>query len=972
MEKFLSSISKEVIEISNGDFRNISVVFPSRRAGLYFKRELVKQVNKTPFISPAIYSINDFIFKYSGLRSENPLRLIFRLYDVQQSLRKNENPDKFFDWGRIMLGDFDEIDRSLVDADKLFEIVTDIKTLEERMKPDLEKDYIEFWNTFNRSKEDMKKNFQETWKLLPEIYKKFTTDLLNDKLAYDGLAYRKLSEMMDAGRIDFSGNRIIFAGFNFLSLSELNIIYKSVLQTDGKIYFDADNFYLKDALKEAGKYINKNVDTLKKLFSADKKNPDDFIKIITGDGIDREGKNINIIGVPLSIGMSKAFGNELSKLDFENENEIAALLPDESMLMPVMMSVPEKINKFNITMGLPFRDTPLFSLIYLIRDLQSDIKEGKFYYKDILKILLHPYVRFENMSSVHKIINRINSGNHVYLSKEELLGNDKTLSISEKIFTIIDKTENIFTYLKEIVSTMYDRIYKYGQKSGFQIEYLFGFYTQVKVLQDCMEKFNIQTSTDVCWNILAEIIRTQNIPLTGEPVTGMQIMGLLESRAIDFKDVFILSANESVFPRINISGSFIPYQIRKYFRMKTYDDDSNIQAYNFFRVIQRADNVYIFYNLLVSDDARGKSRFILQLENEISKSTIIQKTYSICIPKLTDDDISIEKNENMLEKIKSVSPTDISTYLTCSLKFYFQKILGIWEEDKVEEEYNAGTMGSLLHKVMELIYKPYENKTVNEETIEKIINSINNDFDKIFSNAVEGIINEQKEHKRPEKSIDTGKYGKNKAYKEMIREQALKILEWDKTKKLFDIKGLEKNMQKNDYEFTDKKNVDRKIILKGKLDRIEQKDNSIFIVDYKTGSLKFPSNGKIESLEIAMSNNKFKDYFQAGFYIYLYERINKEKADAGMYYVANQSALQKVSDVKIKDNSPSKNEVADKQNTKEGKEQKDFLSEFGNFLDNKLADIFDTSIRFSKTSEPKDCAYCPMTSLCYRESTNSW
>jgi CRISPR/Cas system-associated exonuclease Cas4 (RecB family) len=406
--------------------------------------------------------------------------------------------------------------------------------------------------------------------------------------------------------------------------------------------------------------------------------------------------------------------------------------------------------------------------------------------------------------------------------------------------------------------------------------------------------------------------------------------------------------------------------------MKTYDDDSNIQAYNFFRVIQRADNVYIFYNLLVSDDARGKSRFILQLENEISKSTIIQKTYSICIPKLTDDDISIEKNENMLEKIKSVSPTDISTYLTCSLKFYFQKILGIWEEDKVEEEYNAGTMGSLLHKVMELIYKPYENKTVNEETIEKIINSINNDFDKIFSNAVEGIINEQKEHKRPEKSIDTGKYGKNKAYKEMIREQALKILEWDKTKKLFDIKGLEKNMQKNDYEFTDKKNVDRKIILKGKLDRIEQKDNSIFIVDYKTGSLKFPSNGKIESLEIAMSNNKFKDYFQAGFYIYLYERINKEKADAGMFYVANQSALQKVSDVKIKDNSPSKNEVADKQNTKEGKEQKDFFSEFGNFLDKKLADIFDTSIRFSKTSEPKDCAYCPMTSLCYRESTNSW
>ena len=325
----------------------------------------------------------------------------------------------------------------------------------------------------------------------------------------------------------------------------------------------------------------------------------------------------------------------------------------------------------------------------------------------------------------------------------------------------------------------------------------------------------------------------------------------------------------------------------------------------------------------------------------------------------------------MLEKIKSVSPTDISTYLTCSLKFYFQKILGIWEEDKVEEEYNAGTMGSLLHKVMELVYKPYENKTVNEETIEKIINSINNDFDKIFSNAVEGIINEQKEHKRPEKSIDTGKYGKNKAYKEMIREQALKILEWDKTKKLFDIKGLEKNMQKNDYIFTDKKNVERKIILKGKLDRIEKKDDSILIVDYKTGSLKFPSKGNNDDLIVAMSNNKFKDYFQAGFYIYLYYLINNEKADAGMYYVSNKSAFQKVSDI-YKNENQSKNNGAGEQNTNGSNEGKDFLTDFRGFLDEKLAEIFDTSKQFSKTPEPKDCAYCPMTSLCYRESTSSW
>lgn len=950
MEKFLSIVSKEIIKETGGDFRNLTVVFPSRRSGLYFRRELVKEFEGKPVISPAIFSINDFIFKYSGLRSENVLNLIFRLYDVQRSFGMNEEPDRFYEWGRVMLSDFDEMDRSLADAEKLFGIVSDIKALESRYELETDKDYYLFWKNFNESDEESKKRFKDIWVQLPKIYKKFTEELLSDNLAYDGLAYKKLSNDLDEGKVDFSSGKIIFAGFNYLSKSEMNILYESAVQSGGKIYFDADKFYISDPMNEAGTFINKNAELLKRRLEKNKYKFEDYVKIIDGNGIDIKDKEIKIIGAPLSSGMAKALGNELDALNIENENEVAILLPDDSMLLPALSSIPDKIKNYNVTMGLPFRDTPLYSLVYLIRDLQANILNGKFYYEDVIKILLHPYVRFENMSSVHKIVNGMKTKNQVYVDRDSIFGGEKFLTIADKIFVVTDKSETIFEYIRSIVSALYERIHKDDFKAKFHIEYIFGFYTHAKVLQDCIEKYGLKVSVDVYWNVLADIVRSQNIPLTGEPVTGLQVMGLLESRAIDFNTVFILSANEAKLPQINISGSYIPYQIRRYFGMKTFDDDSKIQAYNFFRAIQRAENVYILYDSLISESSKGKSRFILQIENELAETSVKEKSYSIQMTPAKDDNISIEKTDELLSRITKLSPTDISNYINCSLMFYFKKILELEEEDTIDDEYNAALFGSLFHKVMEMLYTPYSEKEVNRKTLDDMIGNVEKNFDKIFSDAADDITREQKEKYHKEKIIDTGIFGKNKAYKEVIKELVLKILRRDAENVPFKILGLEMKLEKADYEFTGDGNTKRKIILNGKLDRVEEKDGKILIVDYKTGGKKFPRTLAISNVNQDMPKPANKDYFQAGFYMYLYKLVKNEDANAGMFYVARENDLTKVL--------PDETGDAVKN---------DFINNYKEFLNEKLHEIFNKDINFEKTADTDNCKYCAMNSLCYRD-----
>lgn len=953
MDKFLKVICKDISEDSGRDYSKVSIVFPSRRAGMYFRRELQKMLDK-PVISPSIYSINDFVFKFSGLRSENKLRLIFRLYKAQLTEGIQEDFDKFYDWGRILLNDFNEIDKALINTDKIFKVVTDFKNLEANLELDVERDYYLFWKRYSQSDDETKNQFQQIWEKLPVIYKTFTEELFKDKLAYDGLAYRILDKAISKNEINFHQNKINFAGFNYLSQSEENIIYNTITATDGKLYLDTDEFYLKDSNKEAGVFINSNIKNFRKRLEKDKREFDKYIRVISDNSIDRSGKIINIIGAPLSSGSAKVLGEELSKAKIENESEVAIILPDENMLLPVMNSLPAKIEHYNVTMGFPLRDTPVYSLVYIIRDLQSNIKDGKFYFEDVLKVLLHPYVRFENIYEVHSIIRRIKLRNLIYLSKEDIIGDAWNLFIASEIFVICDSTEKIFKYLKGIVKIIYGRLSRDEKNSTlkFQLEYIFGFYTQLKVLMDSIEEYKIVVNVNIFWNILMEMLRTLSIPLTGEPISGVQVMGLLETRTLDFENVFIMSANEGALPRIDMTGSYIPYQIRKYFRMPTFEDDSSIQAYNFFRAIQGAENVYILYDSMMSDSSKGKSRYILQLENEIAKSEIREKSYTIPVTPYKEDEIKISKTAEILNRIKKLSPSDISVYLNCSLQFYYQKILNLYEENTVDEEYDAALFGNLVHKVMQNLYTPYLNKELTKEKLEDIKTEVKNNFDKIFSNAALAISQDIKKRSKNkiEMTIDVGTTGQNLASIEIIKELVLKILERDLNYVPFNIIGLEEEIIIPDYKFEDENETKRKIEIKGKLDRIEIKDNGTNIIDYKTGSFKFKSSkSNMEDIKTIAADSKFKDFFQAGFYLFLYNQSKQENANAGMFYVVKETDIKWVFD-----------------DTWDDKPK--FLELYKEFVDEILKEIFSLNNYFEKTADKDHCRYCPMISLCYREN----
>ncbi len=954
MDKFLEVIGKEISEDSGRDYSKVSIVFPSRRAGIYFRRELQKMLDK-PVISPSIYSINDFVFKFSGLRSENKLRLIFRLYKAQLTEGIQEDFDKFYDWGRILLNDFNEIDKALINTDKIFKVVTDFKNLEANLELDVERDYYLFWKRYSQSDEETKNQFQQIWEKLPVIYKTFTEELIKDKLAYDGLAYRIFDKAISQNEINFQQNKINFAGFNYLSKSEENIIYNTITATDGKLYFDTDEFYLNDSNKEAGTFINSNIKNFRKRLEKDGREFDKYIRVISGNSIDRSGKIINIIGAPLSSGSAKALGEELSKAKIENESEVAIILPDENMLLPVMNSLPAKIEHYNVTMGFPLRDTPVYSLVYIIRDLQSNIKDGKFYFKDVLKVLLHPFVRFENIYEVHLILRRIKMRNLIYLSKEDIIGDVGNLYIASEIFEICDSPEKIFNYLKGIVKTIYGRLSRDKKNSTlkFQLEYIFGFYTQLKVLMDSIEEYKIEVNVNIFWNILMDMLRTLNIPLTGEPISGVQVMGLLETRTLDFENVFIMSANDGTLPRIDMTGSYIPYQIRKYFRMPTFEDDSNIQAYNFFRAIQGADNVYIFYDSMMSDSSKGKSRYILQLENEIEKSEIREKSYTISVTPYKEDEIKISKTPEILNRIERLSPSDISVYLNCSLQFYFQKILNLHEEDTVDDEYDAALFGNLVHKVMQNLYTPYLNNELTKENLEDIKTEVKNNFDEIFSNAALAISQDIKERSKNkiDMTIDVGTTGQNLASIEIIKELILKILERDLNYAPFMIIGLEEEIIIPNYKFKDENETEREIEIKGKLDRVEiEKNNGTNIIDYKTGSIKFKSSkSNLDALKTMVADPKFKDLFQAGFYLFLYNESKKKDANAGMFYVVKENDIKWVFD-------------------NAWKEKPKFLELYKEFVDEILKEIFSLNNYFEKTADKDHCIYCPMISLCYREN----
>lgn len=964
---FLYQIAKKVYEHHNDELGDVCIVFPNKRAGLFFSRYL-SEITDKPVWSPVFMTIRELMQEFSGLQLADPLYLIFELYKCfRQEKKSEESFDEFYHWGEMLLGDFDEVDKYLVSAKELFRNLSDLKEIEDRFSA-FDKEQIEvikqFWKWFEPKNTSVhQEEFICLWEVLYNIYTGFKNKISNEGLAYEGMLYRQVAEkIINKQNLELKYSSYIIIGFNALSKAEDRLFEYLRDSKKAEFYWDWDQYYLDEGkeFQEAGFFISKNR----------KKYPSAELDLTFNYMLDKR-KKIEFIGVSSEIGQTKileqvfreSYG-EIKDLD----HNTAIVLPDEHLLMPVIYSLPEEISNVNITMGYPVKSTPVYGLVCNLIELQRSLRNGSgrnpvFYFKHVLPVLYSHYIQNVAGEEVKTIEQNINSKNIIYWSPGKEIKNE----LLRIIFTAVEKVEDISSYLLEILEYFHKQ--ETNEEKGnsrfstLEREYIYNVYTLIKRLDDIIkEAKGIKLSLDIYYRLLNRYMRDMKIPFSGEPLSGLQIMGILETRTLDFENVVILSMNEGVFPRSRPRYSFIPFNLRKGFGLPTIEHQDSIYAYYFYRLIQRARNISLIYDTSSGGLKTGEmSRFLTQMKYD--KEVDIKERilgYKINIEK--NDPIRIFKNKKTLQVLSGyivknnkadryISPTALNIYLDCSLKFYFKYVAQLKEPDEVIEEIDPMIFGNLLHHSVNLLYKPYEGKTVDLPVIEEVIKNRNKIRDFVNQSFIE--IWFENDNKKME---DLEISGKSLVIRDVLIKYVISILETDRKYAPFRIIELEKNHWL-DIPFFLNGNPE-KIRVGGKVDRIDMVDGVIRVIDYKTGATENEIK-MISELFIAGDKKRKRAVLQTFIYALM---LKKKEADTavipGIYSVRDIHNKNFDYRIFIKDDRKSKSPVMD---------ISDYEVAMIELLKKVIKEIYDTTIPFRQVDEPDICKYCPYKQLCSRD-----
>lgn len=955
MQTFIQQIIADTLEKHPGQLSRLCFVFPTRRAGLFFKRELSKKLTQ-PIWAPGVLGIQDFIQVLTAQQIPDKLTLLFELYQSYKKYLPEESFERFYPWGQMLLKDYDEIDRYLVDAPKIFRNIQDLKNIDTEFS--MAEDDVErirtFWKTFSdRDLSALKKEFLTTWEVLGKVYPDYKKRLSDKNMLYEGLAYRAIAEKSsdDLFSLPFfkEYDKVIFAGFYALSTSEEIIIQHLVKHNRAETYWDGDSYYMDDERQEAGKFLRKT-------------------KIVPpgfnwkGNYFEEIEKTIEIIGVPLQVGQAKALGTELKMLFKEekaSQEKTVVVLPDENMLFPVLYSLPESIKAINVTMGYPLHYTPLYALFEFVINLHKNvrIKDGQaaaFYHRDVMNILTHPYMQLIGDVAIREWVRKYEESKWIYISSKHLY-NEKAPAFFPLIFQAVTTIGDAFTYFLSLLHLIQNGIKAQEAEVSYEknmhnvrmeSEYIYHFYTQLKRLQDIVKEYEVSLTLASFWNLFKEIIHSSKIPFTGEPLQGLQVMGFLETRVLDFETVFILSVNEDVLPASSKGHSFIPYSLRKGYGLPTFEEQDAVYAYHFYRLLQRAKTIKLYHNTEVKSLTAGeKSRYLLQIEYELKKKlgdklTLTKKLISTDIQSHPIVPITVEKTEEVIKRlvryfvkagddptyIPKFSATALSSYINCKMQFYFRYIAKLKELEEVEDFIEANTFGSILHKAMEFIYGK------KGEIDKQFIDQEKKRIDAYVLKAVKEVFPSLDE----ESELD----GKNLLLKQVIVELVSKILDSDKKDLPFQILDLEKKVEHR-MEITGTA-IPKEVILTGYIDRIDSTEDTIRILDYKTGDIKL----RDASIEELFTSTDHKVAFQGYFYAWLYWKQHPDKnIRIGIYPV------QKLNEGIKYINSGHPIATAS-------------FEEFEQRLRKLLQEIFTQGIAFSQVEDETQCLYCPYIGIC--------
>ncbi|MDX5479421.1 MAG: PD-(D/E)XK nuclease family protein, partial [Cyclobacteriaceae bacterium] len=696
MHSFLRNTAAQILQ-EYPDLQKLAIVLPNRRAGLFFTQHLGALI-ENPTWMPEVMTIEDIFYKHAGQRPVDQLSLIFELYKVYQLLHPDpEAFDRFYFWGEMILKDFNDVDQFMADADKLYHHLSEIKELESDLGFLSESQIAlikEFWKSFERQDRSHQEKFLKFWQMLSPLYTGFKSALEVSGMAYSGMLYRQVAASLD--QIPQPEKQFVFIGFNAFTATEERLIKHYIAAFGAKIFWDIDSYYLEDKYQEAGLFFRE--------YRQDKIFGPTFPNELPQQ-IQNNDAKIKVYATPLKSNQANLVGAILENVKgAEKWEETVLILPDEQMLFPILYTLPEQIDKVNVTMGYPVKNAPVYAFLEAVLEMQRYVKieEGKvlFYHQAVKNLLSSTYLKSVNLIFVQKLLAEIQEHNMIHVPQSKLHAGGKFF---ELIFQAL-RADQLFPYLTTLMEELAERL----DEEPLQRSYLFQCFKQLNRLRDIFEKQEkVTVDREFFIRLFRQVFREVKLPFEGEPLQGVQIMGVLESRNLDFKRVIICNMNEDSFPPSAGMNSMIPFNIRRAFGLPVQEQNDAIYAYTFYRLLHSAEEVHMIYTTASDQGKAGeKSRYIQQMMVEMGINNKEEVIY-VPVDLQSHGEITITKNQeifNLLDRyrvkedgtsMKTFSPSALSLYLDCRLKFYLRYLAGIQEKEEVKEEVDASVFGNI-------------------------------------------------------------------------------------------------------------------------------------------------------------------------------------------------------------------------------------------------------------------------------------
>lgn len=959
MESFLKLVAADLYKHTKGNLAHTAVVFPNKRAGLFFN-EYLAQESDSPIWSPAYVSISELFRSLSPWEVGDPVKLVCELYKIfRRETQSTETLDDFYFWGEMLISDFDDADKNKVDTDKLFSNLQDLRNIMDDytfIDDEQEEAIRQFFQNFSIERRTaLKERFISLWDVLGNIYKGFRESLASQNIAYEGMMYRHVIEHLDVDKLPYE--KYVFVGFNVLNKVEHTLFTQ--LKDAGKavFYWDYDEFYMKEnrqaVTHEAGEFIRRNLR--------------DFPSPLSGELFKNlsKPKEVHYIASSTENAQARYLPQWIRNNLTTPEKETAVVLCNEALLQPVLHSLPAEVKHVNITMGFPLSQTPVYSFLIALLELHThgfNFKSGRYTFQSVVTLLKHPYTR--QLTGQAELLEKELTRNNRFYPLPGELGKDEFLT---RLFTPLSGNLNLCIRLSETLQQVAG-IYQ-ANTSGTEDtdafnqlyrESLFKAYTTINRFRTLIEEDELTVQSETFRRLLVKVLSTTNIPFHGEPAIGMQVMGVLETRNLDFRHLVLLSVNEGQLPKSGGDSSFIPYNLRKAFGMTIIEHKIAVYAYYFYRLLQRAERITLIYNTSSDGLNRGEwSRFMLQFLIEWPHPITRQFLEAGQSPQGTSP-ITVEKTPDVMRRMQSLfdvranpkakfSPSALNYYLDCPLKFYYRYVAGLSAPDEVSAEIDSATFGSIFHYAAEHIYKDLttHGKVINKEALETLLRNevklqdyVDTAFKKLFFNVPQ---NEKPEYN-----------GVQLINSAVIARYLKQLLQNDLRYAPFTFIASEMEVDEPIDIQTPKGVIKSRI--GGIIDRMDSKDGTLRIVDYKTGG-DADTPPHVESLFIP--DKKRSNYvFQTFLYAAIMCRKQPTMKIAPALLYIHRAATETYSPV-IQMGEPRKPKEAVEDFSKYEKEYRERLQGL-------LEEIFNPEKSFTQTEIIEKCTYCDFKALCKR------